>query len=251
MNDPIWCSWGASVAGPLHIKNGIPNQDSWLSCRYKWGHVVVVSDGLGSRPHSDHGSKAACLAVIEAARLYRNNRQAEVEDILRLVHACWLVKISPFPPPECSATCLFVIQMGDKLLLGRLGDGLIVACSESEKDCLLSSEDKNDSFSNYTHSLSREFRPDLWETITLEMEKYLAVVLCTDGIADDLMPEKQIVFSKELYMNYRWLTSSERKKDLRRWLHKWPVPGHSDDKTVACLFKRGYTNESIIRKVYR
>ncbi len=57
---------------PLHVKAGIPNQDSWRARRYKWGNVVVVSDGLGSKAHSDHGSKAACLAVFEAARNYQN-----------------------------------------------------------------------------------------------------------------------------------------------------------------------------------
>jgi hypothetical protein len=29
MRDPLWNSWGASVIGPLHVKAGIPNQDSW------------------------------------------------------------------------------------------------------------------------------------------------------------------------------------------------------------------------------
>ena len=70
MLDQLWNSWGASVIGPLHVKAGIPNQDSWMARRYKWGNVVVVSDGLGSKAHSDHGSKAACLAVFEAAKSY-------------------------------------------------------------------------------------------------------------------------------------------------------------------------------------
>ena len=35
------------------------------------------------------------------------------------------------------------------------------------------------------------------------------------------------------------LESEERKRDLKRWLSEWPVPAHSDDKTIACLFKKG------------
>ena len=120
MTDFTWSRWGASVIGPMHVKNRIPNQDSWMARQYKWGNVVVVSDGLGSKPHSDHGSKMACLAVFEAARAYQKNRQSKVTDILRLIHANWLVNISPFSASDCSATCLFVIQIGDQLTLGRL-----------------------------------------------------------------------------------------------------------------------------------
>ena len=82
--------------GPLHVKTGIPNQDSWMARRYKWGNVVVVSDGLGSKAYSDHGSKAACLAVFEAAQSYQNTPDANIVDILRLIHANWLVKIVLF-----------------------------------------------------------------------------------------------------------------------------------------------------------
>lgn len=239
MPDFIWNSWGASVIGPLHIKNGIPNQDSWMARRYKWGSVVVVSDGLGSKPHSDHGSKAACLAVFEAAKSYQNNQQANIAGILRLIHANWLVKVAPLSPSDCSATCLFAIKIEGIITLGRLGDGMITVYGESEKDCIILSDNKQDSFSNYTYSLHHEFKPDQWETATVEGSRCKAVVLCTDGISDDLLPEKQMDFAQELYSSYTDLAPAERKRDIRRWLNDWPVPGHSDDKTIACLFTRG------------
>lgn len=239
MSDSIWNSWGASMIGPLHIKNGLPNQDSWLARKYKRGNVVVVSDGLGSKPHSDHGSKAACLAVLEAAKSYQSNQQANIADILRLIHANWLVKVAPLSPSDCSATCLFAIHIGGKITLGRIGDGMIAVCGESAKDNLILSDNKADSFSNYTYSLHHEFRPDQWETTTVECSRCKAIVLCTDGISDDLLPEKQMFFAQELYSSYMDLAPAKRKMDLRRWLNDWPVPRHSDDKTIACLFKRG------------
>jgi len=48
-----------------------------------------------------------------------------------------------------------------------------------------------------------------------------------------------MTFAQELYSTYADLESEERKRDLKRWLNEWPVPGHSDDKTIACLFKKG------------
>lgn len=239
MSDSVWSSWGACVIGPLHIKNGIPNQDSWMARQYKWGNVVVVSDGLGSKPHSDHGSKAACLSVFEAAKTYQKNRQANIADILKLIHANWLIKVAPLSPSDCSATCLFAIKIEGIITLGRLGDGMIAVYGDSKKDCLILSDNKQNSFSNYTYSLHHEFKPDQWETTTIEVSICKAVVLCTDGISDDLLPEKQMIFVQELYSSYTDIAPAERNKDIRRWLNDWPVPGHSDDKTIACLFKRG------------
>ncbi|MBF0314283.1 MAG: protein phosphatase 2C domain-containing protein [Oligoflexia bacterium] len=239
MSSFIWNSWGASIAGPSHKKKRIPNQDSWIARRYQWGNVLVVSDGLGSKPHSDHGSKSACFAVLEASKTYQNNRQANIVDLLRLIHANWLIKLAPFSPTECSSTCLFAIRIEETITLGRLGDGMIVFCGETENDCFVLMENKQNSFSNYTPSLHNEFNPGDWNTLTMESSRCKAIVMCTDGISDDLLPGKQINFSQELYSSYINLTSEERKKDLRHWLNAWPVPKHSDDKTVACLFKQG------------
>ena len=213
MSDSMWGTWGASVIGPMHVKRGIPNQDAWMARQYKWGNVVVVSDGLGSKSHSDHGSKAACLSVFEAAKNYNNNRQANVTDLLRLIHANWLVRVSPYHPSDCSATCLFAIQIETQLTLGRLGDGLIVAHGNDSNDCLILSDDKEDSFSNFTHCLGHDFKPEQWETMTKDIHNCRAVILCTDGIADDLLPDKHCVFAHELYFNYREISAAKRKKD--------------------------------------
>lgn len=239
MLDQLWNSWGASVIGPLHVKAGIPNQDSWGARRYKWGNVVVVSDGLGSKAHSDHGSKAACLAVFEAAKSYQNTPDANIVDILRLIHANWLVKIAPYSSTDCSATCLFAIQIEGIITLGRLGDGMIVTLGETEENHLILNDNKQDSFSNYTKSLQQEFKPDQWETATIESAACNAVVLCTDGISDDLLSETELAFAREFAKSYSFQPPIKRSLEIRRMLNEWPVPGHSDDKTIACLFKKG------------
>lgn len=239
MLEQLWNSWGASVIGPLHVKAGIPNQDYWMARRYKWGNVVVVSDGLGSKAHSDHGSKAACLAVIEAAKRFQKNPNTDVVDILRLIHANWLVNIAPYPSSKCSATCLFAVQIEGTITLGRLGDGMIAALGETDDNHLILSDDKQDSFSNYTNSLQQDFKPEQWETEMIDSSRCNAVVLCTDGISDDLLPEKQFIFAQAIYSAYVDLKPVARNRDVKRWLNEWPVPHHSDDKTIACLFKKG------------
>ena len=237
MTESVWKSWGASVVGPMHIKNGTPNQDSWMSRQYKWGHVVVVSDGLGSKKHSDYGSKAACLSVIEAAKLYRDSPQAKIEDIFRFIHANWLVKISPYPPSECSATCLFAIQLADQLLIGRLGDGLIALHFDENDESVLLEDNKDVTFSNYTNCLADVFDCSEWESLVISSRNCRSILLCTDGIADDLLTDQKSNFTREICRHYRLLDRAERSRDLRKCLRTWPVPGHTDDKTLACLHK--------------
>ena len=238
MSNQLWSSWGASVIGPLHVKTGLPNQDFWMARRYKWGNVVVVSDGLGSKVHSDHGARAACLAVFDAARSYRHNPDAHIVDVLRLIHANWLIKIAPFSPSDCAATCLFVIEDKDMITLGSLGDGMIAALGKTKDHHLIISDNKQGSFSNYTRCLQAEFHPDHWQISKIESMAYHGVVLCSDGISDDLLAERQMPFVQELYSTYADMTPAVRTRDLKRWLTEWPVPGHSDDKTIACLFKK-------------
>ena len=58
---------GISRIGPSHIAKKIPNQDSYLCYKNKDFSLIIVSDGLGSKPHSEIGSKAACKAVLKAS----------------------------------------------------------------------------------------------------------------------------------------------------------------------------------------
>lgn len=238
MKGNTWNIWGASVTGPMHLDLGLPNQDSWMSRHYSWGEVVAVSDGLGSRPRSEVGSQAACLSVFEAAKAYRRNPEAGVEDILRLVHSHWLVKIAPYEPSECSATCLFVIRTNGNCLLAQLGDGLIAAYGTDSRESILLIDRKQDSFSNLTHSLGNRFKPNQWQCRTVAAESFKAFVLCTDGISDDLIIDRQIDFTRELYLTYSECGYQKRTHEVYRWLKDWPVPGHSDDKTIACLFRK-------------
>jgi len=233
-----WKSWGASVTGPLHARRGLPNQDAWISRHYCWGDVIAISDGLGSHRHSEVGARAACRSVIETAKAFHRNPDARIEDLLRLVHANWLLRIAPLEPQECSATCLFAIHVGSKCFIAQLGDGLIAVCAEIKEETILITDNKLDSFSNVTDSLSNEFRLDQWQYRVISAESCQAIVLCSDGISDDIFPEMQADFANELYRSYQKSSHQEQSEHLISWMTNWPVPGHTDDKTVVCLFKK-------------
>jgi serine/threonine protein phosphatase PrpC len=238
-----WNSWGASVTGPGHVRNGIPNQDAWAVEHYAWGDVLVVSDGLGSCPHAEAGSRAACEAVKQAADFFFRNRKWESPDLPGLIQIFWRILVFPLSPEECSATCLFVIrENGGRVLLGMLGDGLL-ASVKADGSVELLVANKDDSFSNFTTSLSSTNASADWRILRSSESGSQGFLLCTDGIADDLLPDSVESFVKASMAHYRNCSKDTLSADLQHWLENWPVPGHSDDKTIACLFHAEETNE--------
>ena len=65
------------------------------------------------------------------------------------------------------------------------------------------------------------------------------VVLATDGVADDLDPERLGAFTDWLTTDVARLAPMARWRRLHQELRDWPVPRHVDDKTVAVLTECG------------
>ena len=222
MNKDKWITWGVTTIGPSHERSGLPNQDFWSSETFEWGDVVVVADGLGSLPKSDLGSRAICRSVIEASKIFfksktNNIENIRIEDFLRLINAIWLAEISPHRSRECSSTCLFAILNGDMILLGQLGDGLIIASSNNSNGKILN-ESKEDSFSNVTYSIRSNFQFEQWRYAFLNASDYKSVLLCTDGISDDLVPGTEHEFAKRIYEEYNDNIPRKRYYKILDWL---------------------------------
>ena len=236
----LWKSFGASVRGPGHIAECLPNQDAWKSFHHAWGDGIVVSDGVGSKPFSNFGSDAACLAVGCAALACRIKAEISKVEIKRdflfeRIQHYWLSNISPLEPRDCSATCLFAVRFGDGLIhLGMLGDGL-VAVLKSDSSVVSFSEDKALGFSNITTALSANVSSNEWRYFSFPEEQCNAVLLCTDGVADDLDNVDGFVSGFiETHCSIAEISANRRTREM---LEKWPTPKHSDDKTIACLFR--------------
>lgn len=241
MSDFLWHSFGVTVRGPLHRRRGIVNQDCFATRQYRWGSVVTVSDGLGSRLHSAHGSRAACQSVCEAAKAFRAVEKLDLDPIkiVEFLHEIWLAKISPLSANDCSTTCLFAIRFGGEIVLAQLGDGLISLYQAESNTSIILTESKEDSFANMTDCLYERFRQGQWQVKKVSVDDWDAIVLCTDGISNDLIPDKISDFTRELYLNYNTdVCVRKRCNSIRKWLIDWPVKGHCDDKTIACLFKK-------------
>lgn len=236
-----YITFGATVRGPGHIKNGLPNQDSFLIREYKAGTVLVVSDGVGSCKNSDMGSKAVCRAVAASLHDYMNtgDRAADIKDVLRLIHARWLFNLSPLIADTCCATVLFALVQQSRIITGRLGDGMICAAINGRE--IVITDSKENSFSNVTQCMRYGFRYEDWDIQEFREPEFDFLLLATDGIADDIsLNEKKFGFSRKFALEYLAEEQRLRSLRIRQMLNSWPVPHHSDDKTVACIVRDSF-----------
>lgn len=237
----LWKSFGASVAGPGHIAAGIPNQDSWFSFHHAGGDGIVVSDGLGSKPLSHFGSQAAGFAVEQAYTDWSNKTKNDLHFLFNRIKANWLSRIAPLEPRDCATTCLFALRIGNgSILLGMLGDGLASILKRNGSVVSLM-EDKSEGFSNVTSALSPNTSSKDWQHLSLREDECAAILLCTDGVADDLVNVDDFV--RGYIEEHRILAAVSANRRSRIMLERWSTPKHSDDKTIACLHREEVEDE--------
>jgi len=237
----VWKSFGASVIGPGHIATCKPNQDAWVAFHHIWGDGIVVADGLGSKQFSNFGSHAACLAV--ACTVYACNGKIEKNNafLSEQIKNNWLSLIAPLEPRDCATTCLFAFRMDNGLFrIGMLGDGLATVV-KTDGSVVSLSDDKTNGFSNITTALSPNTTEKDWRWLSIPENDCKSIVLCSDGVADDLKDTDGFV--KEFTSTHCDLSSVSAGRRTRNILEKWPTPKHTDDKTIACLFREEATDE--------
>jgi serine/threonine protein phosphatase PrpC len=226
---------GASVVGPGHIVKGIPNQDSFLCVKTRKYSLFIVSDGMGSKPFSDVGSKMACFAVRkEVERFVKNkDKPLPITSLFENIVESWKNLLYPREAADCSATCLLVFATKRKILVARLGDGMVCLLGKDVLESVVLTDDKKDSFSNTTNSLSdlsavREFKYGFYDR-----SHFKGIVLCTDGISADMEIDKELAFAEDVFCEVRKKFFWRRNSFIRNMMKKWPVPHHTDDKTIV------------------
>lgn len=229
--------FGASVRGPGHVLTGLPNQDSWAHAKSGDRQILVVSDGVGSCSQSREGSQAACRAVIDAVRRWSSFPEADTETLFGLIHVSWRLRIAPYAPVDCACTCLFaVVDPDGSGLVAQLGDGLVLFSDTLGLHAPWMRPEQ--SFSNQTEALGFTKRISGWKTMTLPAGTR-QLVLCTDGVSDDLMPDSLEQFVGWLTAEICPLPAQTRWQRLASSMRNWPTPKHQDDKTIAVIELNG------------
>lgn len=226
---------GASVRGPAHARSREWNQDAWYARAGREGALAVVADGMGSRPAAREGARAAIAACRAAFRHWAASRHGSGEDMVRLIEVLWRLRLGETSPDDAATTCLVCALRADGSGVAlQLGDG-IVGVKDGEGSFLPITPER-ESFGSMTQALGTPHGLRDWTIAKVgPLQGGMAILLATDGVADDLVPEKRAAFVQWLLEDIAASAAPGRR--LAQTLRAWPVPRHLDDKTVVALWE--------------
>jgi len=190
---------------------------------------------MGSRPNARAGARAACAAVKEAVSRWSRTNDAPLSYLSHLVEVLWRLRLHPTPPESAATTCLFVLAtMKGKCIIGGVGDGLALLRTGATVQVIIG--DRGASFTNETKGLGASTGPRAWTLAEFPpTDAEWVAVLATDGVADDLLPDRLDEFCDWLIDSFQALAPRARRIRLAAELRAWPTPGHLDDKTLAVV----------------
>lgn len=228
----------ASVKGMLHEGGNIPNQDAYSVKRHKFGTILVVSDGLGSKKYSDIGSKAVGKAVDRAVQIWNGYVEKDIRLLIPLIVSVWNMEIFPYSQRECGATCLFAIILNDgHVFLGQLGDGSIYISIDDELKLL---REKEDDFTNLTVCMGGFSNYSDWSLKECYVgKKTFGIVMMTDGVSETIVDEKKEDFIKLLFKRLSECENLSKRNNLvYKILSEWKSVSAGDDRTLICYRRR-------------
>lgn len=224
---------GTSVRGPAHIDQQQPNQDAVLLRGQRGGWVAAACDGLGSARQSHIGAAAAALAV---RQVLKSAGKPEGSAVSAAIHAHWRDQTAAYAAKDVATTCLWLsVEDDGNATFGQLGDGLILFRQAGRFYRLTP---PREGYGNQTQALHDQHAAVQWQQATCALSQPGdGVVLMTDGISDDLVPEALDGFYQALFNNMRRRSRRNAQRWLRRELEQWSTPMHGDDKSLVAIFK--------------
>lgn len=220
------CS-GYTVKGKSHLRTKQPNQDSFLIGLLPYCDVFVAADGVGSHLYSQKGSKYVCRAVKVTFKKLHTKKIKE-EDILSSIYHTYKKQVRKKEQYNVGTTCLFGVVYNEKLYIGQAGDG--VCCIKLDGKFKMTGQRDND-FTNEVLAISDKSEYDSWKyrCIDLKNVRELEIMLTTDGISEDIIPDKMSYFMSYIISK----VEKNQKKGLQKILTEWSFPGSIDDKTIV------------------
>lgn len=201
---------------------------------------IVIADGLGSCKYSDKGAEKI-VSIVEdwileklPAYSYLSDNVANI--LAKRMIESWNESYSIEEIYDYDTTLHMAVFYKGSVLIGGIGDGMSLVSYDDLicKDLI----DAKNLFSNVTNSMCSINAGELvvFDVITAEeYAKKLITILSTDGISDDLIPEKKLTLPA--YFQEIISTKGENvlQDELIEWIEDWETEGHSDDKTLCYL----------------
>jgi hypothetical protein len=272
---PGWRLVGASVRGRLHAHQG-----SWRDDAFTWSSadgwtIVAVADGAGSAPLSRVASHLACAEAVatlsqrltgftlpadasgepspEARRQLRDFLVAAMKTAKSAVQREAMKRSRP--EQEFNTTLLLAVyglcESASIVAAVQVGDGVIGV--RTAEGCRILGEADHGAYSSETRFLTTPGIDEQWERrVVIALAADLqAVVVCTDGVADDFYPEDHRLIElftgdpiPEMHqadapmrgLDHVVLPKTRAELALSEWLG-YEKRGSSDDRTLVVMYR--------------
>ena len=238
----------SNMAGPYHIENGLPCQDSFAVFQDENHAVLAVADGLGSEMYSDVGAAVAARTAVEYCS---GNIAAGMpfEDVRKVMNnAC----VSAYravltraeedgnDPDEYDTTLCLAVYDGRRLFYAQSGDSGLVALLENGEYRRVTTQQRDEEGRVFPLC----WGPEKWEFGEVDAP-VSAFMLMTDGVFEQICP--RLLTDREIEINVplarrfldRFDVGAEDVPELeeaaREYLEHYPRHLLDDDKTVIVL----------------
>jgi hypothetical protein len=186
-----------TTIGRKHISRKVPCEDASFAMQKNGVSVVCIADGAGGKKytHARFGSACAVKTISEILTdhfdaLYSENREAAVRSYfmakIRIAFADIIAEKELDTLDQLSCTLLFVAVKDRRMIVGHLGDGLVVRISPSGLSPFSMPQNEKD---GTTFFITAGHAADYLRFIKTTVDDCHAVALMTDGVQDNVYDE--------------------------------------------------------------
>ncbi len=216
-----------SATGKKHLSSGIKNQDSCLARKFRGGVVLAVADGVGSCKYPKKASRKAVKCLLKTARAF--SRKTEIDEQFIHLFSTKFQKGFRNIRKGMSTTLLFAVAYDDgRVAIGQAGDGAMISGFNGTWSVF---KKKSDDFTNETYALNaaKPYRGWAFKAKKITNPGTLSFCAFTDGLSEDVLD--LVAFAKGTISKLL----DNKEDELISLVDKWPVPGSTDDKTLAMM----------------
>ncbi len=154
---------------------------------------------------------------------------------MKLIEVLWRLKLGRTPHEEACTTCLVGALRPDGTGVAlQLGDGLLGVRDRAGEFHAVTPERQG--FATTTVALGTPHGLRDWAVAPLPRPAPGTILLlASDGIADDVAPEKRSALAGWVVSEAEGSRHPRRK--LAQALRAWPTPKHQDDKTIVAAWE--------------
>ena len=240
-----------TTIGNKHVNRGTPCEDASYAVAKNGVSVVCIADGAGGKQYTDarFGSDCAVHVITDTLcehfdALYSENREAAVRGYLmaklRVAFADIMEERTIDVIDRLSCTLLFVAVKDRRMMIGHIGDGLVVRVSPSGLSPISMPQNDKD---GKTYFVTAAHADNYMRLLKTTVDDVHAIALMTDGVQDSVYNEDSGLVKPVVAKMVEAFSSGreEGEKSVLETVQKYIVGSSnvSDDASFGVMFFEG------------